>query len=95
MCSIRDGDGFMISIPRLIGRMVNQEAETLCIEKSKELIRFGIGTVNVKGCRILVSIPSYLNDRVYKELSIKLRINKYGVNPEFLFGRSAAYGKDQ
>lgn len=91
--SIRDGYGFMISIPRLIGNLAYQVAEMICLEKSGELIKLGIRTVNVRGCRILANIPFYLNDRVYKEISIKLRIDKYGVNPEFLFGRSS-YGND-
>lgn len=93
MCSIRDGDGFIISIPRLIERMVYQEAEMLCIKKSQELLTFGIRTINVRGCRILISIPYYINDSVYKKINIKLRIDKYGANPEFFFERST-YGND-
>ena len=87
-CNIRDGDGFIISIPRLIGHMVHQEVEILCLKKSKELIKSGVRIVNVKGCRILVNIPAYFDDKVYKKISIKLKIDKYGVTPEFLFERS-------
>ena len=91
--SIRDGDGFMISMPQLIRRMAYQEAETLCVEKSKKLLKFGIKTVNVSRCKILASIPPYLCDILYNEISIRLKIDKYGVTPEFLFGRST-YGND-
>ena len=92
--SISVNDGFIISIPRLIGYMVYRQAEILCMKKYKEFKRFGIGIVSVSGCRILARVPSNIDEGAYKEISMKLRVEKYGVSPEFLFGRST-YGNDE
>lgn len=90
---IRDADGLIISIPRLIKRLIYQEAEMLCLCMAKKLIKFGIDTISVKGCRILAAI-SDSDDMENKELNIKLRIDKYRINPEFILERSA-YGSNE
>ncbi|MCR4642760.1 MAG: hypothetical protein K5697_12130 [Lachnospiraceae bacterium] len=90
---IRYGEGLMISIPRLIGLLAYQKAEMLSVTKSVELIKLGIRTISIKGCRILAYIPSSLKDNVFKMISMRLQIDKY-VKPELNCERGA-YGNDQ